>query len=188
MTDSVPQQPVPPVDPAIGADPDDLTLGAEPDDRTVVRPRRTAAPVAEPVAAEPVAAPVAAPLAQQPPVAVPAAVAQPAPVAQPARVAQPAPAAAPYAAPAPLVPGAPKGLAVAALITGVLGLIMSLFGVGFLVAVAAIVLGHLAAKRQRHAKAFWLIGLITGYLGLAASLVYAVIWANYFLHLFGIIS
>ena len=74
------------------------------------------------------------------------------------------------------------------MILGLVGLVLSLFGVGFLVAVAAIVLGHLAAKRQRHAKTFWLVGLIAGYVGLAASLVYAVIWANYFLHLFGILS
>ncbi len=65
---------------------------------------------------------------------------------------------------------------------------MSLFGVGFLVAVAAVVLGHIAAKRQRHAKALWVIALITGYLGIAVSLVYGVIWANYFLYLFGILS
>ena len=65
---------------------------------------------------------------------------------------------------------------------------MSMFGVGFLVSAAAVVLGHIAAKRQRHAKVLWLTGLITGYVGIAASLVYAGIWINYFLHLFGIVS
>ena len=163
-----------------------------------------AAPVAEPVVVPPVAPPVVAPPIAVPaavavpapvvapaPVAQPAPVAEPAPVAQPAAVAQAAPYAAPTAAPTPLAPAAPaapKGLALTALILGIVGLIMSLFGVGFLVSAAAVVLGHLAAKRQRHAKVLWLIALITGYLGIAASLVYAAIWANYFLHLFGIIS
>ena len=74
------------------------------------------------------------------------------------------------------------------MVLGIGGLILSFFGVGFLVAAAAVVSGHLAAGRQRHAKPFWLTGIITGYVGIGFSLVYGAIWANYFLRLFGIVS
>ena len=139
--------------------------GADPDDKTVVRPRRTpAAPAAQAVPVvpvEPVAPVVAA-----------------APVAPQAPVAPPTPYAAPqqqYRAPQPA-----KGLAVASMILGLGGLLLSFFGLGFLVNVAAVITGHLASKRQLHAKGFWLTGIITGYLGIAFSLVYGAIWANYF--------
>ena len=172
----------PPIDPA--AD------GAEPDDKTVVRPRRKAAPKVETDAAEaaPAAAPVeATPVAGAPPVQPVAPVEAVAPVAPAAPVAPVAPAAQPnpYAAaqPAYRAPQAAKGLSVASLWLGVGGLLLSFFGFGFFVNIAAVVTGHLAAKRQPHAKGFWLTGIITGYLGIAFSLVYGAIWANYFYQL-----
>jgi hypothetical protein len=57
------------------------------------------------------------------------------------------------------------------MVTGIGGLLLSLFGAGFLPALAAVIIGHLAVKRQPHAKAFWLTGLITGYVGIAISLI-----------------
>ena len=174
MTDNVPQEP---------ADPN--AIGADPDDRTVVRPRRKAAPAV--VAAEmPAPAAEVAPVAEAAPV--PAAV--PAPVAVPAPFAAPAPIAAPYVPPvaaAPRQPQAPRGLALTSMILGIGGLVLSFFGVGFFVVVAAVVTGHIASRRQRHAKPLWLTGIIAGYVGIGFSAIYGVIWANYFLHLFGII-
>ena len=130
--------------------------GADPDEKTVVRPRRTAA----------VPTPASTPAEAVAPVAPAAPVAQPTPYAAP----QPQ-----YRAPQP-----PKGLSVASMILGLGGLLLSFFGLGFLINVAAVITGHLAAKRQPHAKGFWLTGIITGYLGIAFSLVYGAIWANYF--------
>jgi hypothetical protein len=69
------------------------------------------------------------------------------------------------------------------MVLGVGGLLLSFFGVGFLVNVAAVVTGHIATKRQPHAKGFWLTGIITGYLGIAFSLVYGLLWARYLLSL-----
>ena len=201
MTDNVPQESA-----------DTNEIGADPDDRTVVRPRRKAAPavvpaaepvvVAAPVAAPApveVAAPVAAPAAvaapgeAAAPVAVPAAVAVAAPVAAPVPVAEsaPAPVATPYVAPvaaAPAQPQQPRRLALISMILGIGGLVLSFFGVGFFVVVAAVITGHIASRRQHHAKALWLTGIIAGYVGIAFSAVYGVIWANYFLHYFGILS
>ena len=177
--------------------------GADPDDKTVVRPRRKAAapapaatpveapeaavaPPVEPAAPVEAAAPVAAvapveavaPVAPAAPVEAAAPVTPAAPVAPSAPVAQPNP----YAAPQQQyrAPQAAKGLSVASMIFGVGGLLLSFFGFGFLINVAAVVTGHLASKRQPHAKGFWLTGIITGYLGIAFSLVYGAIWANYF--------
>lgn len=153
-------------------------VGGDPDEKTVVRPRRKAAPVvAESVEAAPAPAPVEAAAAPAEPVAAPAAAAPPPanPYAQPAAYAQPQPY---YRAPQPA-----KGLSVASMVLGLGGLLLSFFGVGFLVVVAAVILGHLAVKRQPYAKGFWLTGIITGYIGIAFSLVYGLIWARYLLSL-----
>jgi hypothetical protein len=57
------------------------------------------------------------------------------------------------------------------MVTGIGGLVLWLFGLGFLPSLAAVITGHLAVKRQPYAKAFWLTGLITGYIGAAISLI-----------------
>jgi hypothetical protein len=72
-----------------------------------------------------------------------------------------------YAAPQP-----PKGLAIASLVTGIVGVFFSLFyGLGLFPSIAAIITGHLAQKRQPYAKGFWIAGLVTGYVGLLLSLI-----------------
>ena len=54
----------------------------------------------------------------------------------------------------------------------VLGIVsVVLFGWGLLPAIAAIILGHLAQKKQTYARPFWLTGLITGYLGAAIGVI-----------------
>ena len=75
---------------------------------------------------------------------------------QPAYGQQPQPYGA-YQSPTP-----PQGLSIAALITGIAGLVGVPFG-----SIAGVVLGHLGQKRQPWAKGFWLTGLITGYVGIA---------------------
>jgi hypothetical protein len=72
-----------------------------------------------------------------------------------------------YAAPQP-----PRGLAIAALITGIGGAFFSFaYGLGLFPSIAAIITGHLARKRQPHAAGMALAGLICGYVGLALSLL-----------------
>jgi hypothetical protein len=72
-----------------------------------------------------------------------------------------------YGAPQP-----PKGLAVASMVTGIVGVFFSLgYGLGLFPSIAAIITGHLAQKRQPYAKGFWIAGLVTGYAGLLLSLI-----------------
>jgi hypothetical protein len=65
------------------------------------------------------------------------------------------------------------GLAVAALVTGIVGAFLAFFyALGFLPALAAIITGHIAQRRKNTPKGFWVAGLICGYVGLAISLVW----------------
>ena len=84
-----------------------------------------------------------------------------------------------YAAGQPYVAGEPvppRGLALASMITGIAGLVLAFAGVGFLPAVAAVVLGHIAQRKQPYARPFWLTGIITGYVGVAIGLITAAFW------------
>jgi hypothetical protein len=75
-----------------------------------------------------------------------------------------------YGAPQP-----PKGLSIASMILGIVGAFFSLFyGFGLFPAIAAVITGHIARRRQPHAKGFWLAGLITGYVGLGISLLWII--------------
>lgn len=188
-----------------GGEPDDKTV-VRPRKKAEPKPKadapstseignRTSSGIAAPAAAVPPAVPVATPVeaapvapeAQPNPYATPAA-AQPNPyAAAPAAPVNPyasAPAApaSPYSTPqpyanGPYVPQPPKGLSLTSMILGIVGLLFSFAGAGFLIVVGAIVTGHMAAKRQPYAKSYWVTGLITGYIGLAFSLIYGLIWA-----------
>jgi hypothetical protein len=61
------------------------------------------------------------------------------------------------------------------MVCGIVGLVLSFFLFGFLPALAAVILGHIGMKREPTAKGFSLTGLITGYAGLALSLVVVLI-------------
>jgi hypothetical protein len=75
-----------------------------------------------------------------------------------------------YAAPQP-----PRSLALASMITGIIGVFFSLgYGFGFLPSLAAIITGHLARKRQPYARGMWLTGLICGYIGLGIALAWII--------------
>lgn len=76
----------------------------------------------------------------------------------------------------PPVPGAvepirPMGLAIASMVTGITGVLLAIAGFGLLPAIAAVVTGHLAQRREPHARPFWLTGIITGYVGLGLSVI-----------------
>jgi hypothetical protein len=72
-----------------------------------------------------------------------------------------------YAAAAP-----PSGIAIASMILGIVGVLFSFgYGLGLFPAIAAIITGHIARKKQPHARGFWLAGLITGYVGLGLCLL-----------------
>jgi hypothetical protein len=123
-------------------------------------------------------------------------VAPEAPAAPSAPAAPAAPAATPYGAPAsgatvppaygsaaaygqaayvPQPAGPAQGLSITSMVLGLVGLLFSLFGWGFLIALAAVITGHLAQRRQPWAKPMWLTGIITGYVGVGFSLLWIII-------------
>ena len=55
---------------------------------------------------------------------------------------------------------------------------LSFMMIGFLPGVAAVIMGHMAQKKQPHARPFWLTGLITGYISVAIGLVTAIFWVG----------
>ena len=73
----------------------------------------------------------------------------------------------------PYQAGPPSGLAIASMVLGLTGLFFGLLSIG------AIITGHMAQRSQPDARAFWLTGLITGYIGLGLGLLIALIYLGY---------
>jgi hypothetical protein len=67
--------------------------------------------------------------------------------------------------------GPAQGLSIASMVCGIAGLLLALFGLGFLVSVAAVITGHIAQRKQPYARPFWLTGLITGYVGVGIGAI-----------------
>lgn len=57
------------------------------------------------------------------------------------------------------------------MVTGISSVLLSFMLLGFLPGVAAVILGHIAQKKQPYARPFWLTGLITGYISVAIGLL-----------------
>lgn len=75
----------------------------------------------------------------------------------------------PYAT-APVVP---KTLSLIGMIAGIVGVVVSIFGLGFgfIFSAAAVVLGFLGKSREPAARGFWLTAIITGFVGIAISVI-----------------
>jgi hypothetical protein len=138
-------------------------------------------PAAEPspaVQAEPAAPPVApaAPAAATPYAAAPAQYpAAPAQYQAPGQYpAAPGQYPGGYGNPAPYggyAPPVPKALSITSMATGIAGIVFSFFGFGLLPAIAGVVFGHIAQRREPTQRGFWITGLITGYVGVGISLI-----------------
>ncbi len=127
--------------------------------------------------------PTAQPSAVQPPEAPPV-IAQPAPpspYAQPQVTQQPVNN--PYAqnphGTQPYNPnyGAPqdaKGLSIASMVTGIVSLVLMFVYIGWLSGIAAVILGHIAMKKEPAGKGMALAGLITGYVAIGLSLIFLI--------------
>jgi hypothetical protein len=76
-----------------------------------------------------------------------------------------------------VAPAVPKTLSLIGMIAGIVGIVISVpgWGFGFIFSVAAIVLGFLGKSREPAAKGFWLTAIITGFVGVAISVVYLII-------------
>jgi hypothetical protein len=64
----------------------------------------------------------------------------------------------------------PKGLSITSMILGIAGVVF--LSLGFLPALGAVITGHLASRSQPYAKGFWMTGLVTGYIGIAISVIF----------------
>jgi hypothetical protein len=62
------------------------------------------------------------------------------------------------------------------MILGIAGVVLGFFGFGFLPALAAVITGHMAQKRQPYARPFWLTGIITGYVGIGLGIIAGLIF------------
>ena len=89
----------------------------------------------------------------------------------------PAAPAAPAYAPAP-VAGPKQALSLTSFILGLASLVFSwALGFGFLLAVAAVILGFLGKSKEPQApKWMWLIGIITGFVAIFISLIVLIFW------------
>ncbi len=87
--------------------------------------------------------------------------------------AAPAPTSAPAAA-----AGYPKILSLIGMIAGIVGIVISIFGGwGFIFSVGAIVLGFFGRSREGAvARPFWLTALITGFVGIALSVIWLIVF------------
>jgi hypothetical protein len=71
------------------------------------------------------------------------------------------------------------------MILGIAGVFFSFFyGIGLFPSIAAVITGHMARKRQPHARGLSLAGLITGYIGIGIS----VFWVAGIIILFVVIG
>ena len=100
----------------------------------------------------------------------------PPPPAEPP-VTPPAAPATPAYAPAPAA-GPKQGLSLTSFILGLAGLVFSwALGFGFLVALAAVILGFLGkAKEPQAPKWMWLVGIITGFVAIFIALIVLIFW------------
>jgi hypothetical protein len=72
-------------------------------------------------------------------------------------------------------PQPPRGLAIASMVLGIVGVFFSFgYGFGLFPSIAAVITGHLARKRQPSARGYWLAGLICGYIGLGISVLWII--------------
>ena len=62
------------------------------------------------------------------------------------------------------------------LVFGILGLVLSFFAFGLLPAIAGVILGHLGLKREPHARGMAIAGLVTGYVGIAISVLWGILF------------
>ena len=81
-------------------------------------------------------------------------------------------------------PSLPKGLSITSMVAGIGGLVLSFVGIGFLAAVAAVIFGHIAQKREPYARPFWLTGLITGYVGIGLAVLFVLLLLPFLLLIF----
>ena len=80
----------------------------------------------------------------------------------------------------PVPAGPPKGLSIASMATGIASVLLTFMALGLLPGIAAVVMGHMAQKKQPYARPLWLTGLITGYVATGLGLLTILAWILFF--------
>ena len=71
------------------------------------------------------------------------------------------------------VPGKSPVLSILSLVGGIIGVLLAFaFGTGFIFALAGVILGFIARRREPQARGMWLTGIILGFVGIAISLIF----------------
>jgi hypothetical protein len=104
--------------------------------------------------------------------AAPAKAAAPKTTAAKTSAAKPAAAPQPYAN-GPYVAGPSQTLSIVSLCLGIGSIVLCL---GVLLGIPAVILGHMASKKEPHARTLWTAGLVTGYIGIALGVIVGIIW------------
>lgn len=73
----------------------------------------------------------------------------------------------------------PRTLSLISMITGIVGVVF--FGFLAIASIAAIILGFLGRQREPEARAFWMTGLITGFVGLGIFIVGGILFLVFWL-------
>jgi hypothetical protein len=84
---------------------------------------------------------------------------------------------APYASQPAGATGPKQGLSLTSFITGIAGVLLSAVPVlGFLAALAAVIIGFIAKGKEPAApKWMWMVGIITGFVGILLSIIFTVL-------------
>jgi hypothetical protein len=85
--------------------------------------------------------------------------------------------AAPAYSPAPAAAGPKQALSLTSFITGIAGIVFSAVpGLGFLASLAGVILGFIGKKREPAAPK-WMatVGIITGFVGIALSIIFTIV-------------
>ena len=77
----------------------------------------------------------------------------------------------------------PQGLSIASMVCGIAGILFGIYP-----SIAAIIVGHIAQRQQPHARAFWLTGLITGYVGIGLWALFIAAYVIFLVVLFTFLS
>ena len=81
-----------------------------------------------------------------------------------------------------------KKLSIWSMALGLSAVVLSIIFLGFLPALAAVIVGHLAQRREPAARPLWLSGLVTGYLSLVVSSFFLVVVIIAFVEAFAAVN
>jgi hypothetical protein len=71
----------------------------------------------------------------------------------------------------PVAPAPPATLSITSMILSISGFLLLSIGIGLFASIAGVITGHIARKREPHARGFWLTGIIAGWIGVGLAVL-----------------